>query len=858
MKCTFLFGFLLCAVMGYSQQNSTGKYDLANLSVQWEVVENGYKGKTEFVSAFTITSKSGTFPAAGWSLYFNFPRMIKAASVTGGMTIEHINGDFYRLSPAKNFKGLAANQPLRVSFVAGAWAISISDAPAGLYLVWDEAPEKGTLLANYTIKPSTELKQYLRYASDKTTFVTPQKIYEQNKIIADIPTASLTKIFPTPASYKETGGQLTLTSNFTIVADEKDGLQNEISYLKNELTKLVGNVTTGKGTPIFLRKNASASDGYQLTVNSEKIEISSGTNRGIFYGIQSLKTLLPPDAYKGTQTSINIPAVAVVDSARFGHRAFMMDVARNFQPKQQVLKVLDLMSLYKLNVLHFHFNDDEGWRIEIPGLPELTEVGGRRGHTTKDDAFLHPSFGSGPDLSHGSGYYSKADFIEILKYANERHIAVIPEIETPGHARAAIASMTARYNRLMKEGKKAEAEKYLLYHPLDSSKYRSVQRWYRNVMDVALPSTYTFLEKVVDELSAMYKDAGAPLATIHFGGDEVPKGVWAGSPEVHRLMKQSSSVKTIDDLWYYFFGNINTMLKKKGLYLYGWEEIAMRNTKRDGKTYAIPNPDFKNENVQVDVWNNVIGWGAEDLPYRLANAGYKVVLSPVSNMYFDLAYQKAFDEPGYYWGGYVDVDKPFYFIPFDYYKNSTEDVNGNSVTLDYFKNKERLSEAGRQNIPGIQGLLWSETVKSPHQMEYMLLPKLLALAERAWAQSPAWAEEKDSAKAAALYRGSWSKFVNVLGKRELPRLDHYAGGFQYRLPTVGASTVNGKVMVNVQFPGTVIRYTTDGSEPTVDSKLYTAPFPHKGIVRFKTFSSNGRDGRAVEFNMAATPNKGIY
>jgi hexosaminidase len=244
----------------------------------------------------------------------------------------------------------------------------------------------------------------------------------------------------------------------------------------------------------------------------------------------------------------------------------MVDIARNFQSKQQLLKTLDLMALYKLNVLHFHFSDDEGWRLEIPGLPELTTVGARRGHALNDENFLHPSFGSGPDIaSHGTGFYSKADFIEILKYAKERHIDVIPEIETPGHARAAVASMTARYNRLLKEGQKAEAEQYLLYHPADTSKYKSVQRWYRNVIDVSLPSTYTFLEKVVDEIVLMYKEANAPLETLHFGGDEVPGGVWAGSPAVHRLMKENSSVKTISDLWYYFFGNISEMLGKKGL-----------------------------------------------------------------------------------------------------------------------------------------------------------------------------------------------------------------------------------------------------------------------------------------------------
>jgi len=445
----------------------------------------------------------------------------------------------------------------------------------------------------------------------------------------------------------------------------------------------------------------------------------------------------------------------------------------------------------------------------------------------------------------GSGFYSKEDFIDILKYAKQHYIEVIPEIEAPGHARAAVAAMTARYNRFMKEGKQKEAEEFLLYHPKDTSVYKSVQRWYRNVMDPALPSTYAFLEKVTTELQAMYKEAGAALNTIHFGGDEVPTGVWKGSPAVQELMKQDNALQTVNDLWYYFYGNLNTMLKRKSLYLSAWEEMGLRKVLKNGKTATIPNPDFANDNVHLDVWNNVIGWGAEDLAYQLANAGYKVVLSPVSNLYFDLASQKAFAEPGYYWGGYVDVDKPFYFIPFNYYKNATEDINGNKITQDYFKNKERLTPQGRQNIVGIQGLLWGETSPGAAQMEYKLLPKLLALAERAWASSPAWADEPDSLKAMKLYQQDWSRFVNVMGKRELPRLAYYAGGFQYRIPTPGAVIKNGKLFANTQFPGTIIRYTTDGSEPTADSPVYKYPVAAKGTIRLKLFVENGRSGATV-------------
>ncbi|HRI22850.1 MAG TPA: family 20 glycosylhydrolase, partial [Panacibacter sp.] len=420
----------------------------------------------------------------------------------------------------------------------------------------------------------------------------------------------------------------------------------------------------------------------------------------------------------------------VEDAPRFGYRAIMLDVARNFQPKQEILKLLDAMALYKLNVFHLHFTDDEGWRIEIPSLPELTAVGAVRGHTLDNRQFLQPSHGSGPGVSNaqGSGYYSKADFIEILKYANERHITVIPEVETPGHARAAIKSMDARYENFIKAGNKAEAERFLLHDLNDQSQYASVQSWNDNVIDVALPSAYRFIETVVSDLQKMYREAGVPLTTIHMGGDEVPAGVWEKSPAFFSLQKTNTAIKNTDDLWYYFYGRVNKILKDHGLFLSGWEETAMRKTKLDGKKYYVPNPDFVNENFQADVWNNTIGGGSEDLAYKLANAGYKVVLSCVSNNYFDMAYYKNFEEPGYYWGGFTDIDKPFDFIPYDYFKNVKAGKDGNPVDQSVFIGKQRLTDFGKSNIVGIKGLLWEETVKSTSRMEYMIFPKILALA----------------------------------------------------------------------------------------------------------------------------------
>jgi len=287
------------------------------------------------------------------------------------------------------------------------------------------------------------------------------------------------------------------------------------------------------------------------------------------------------------------------------------------------------------------------------------------------------------------------------------------------------------------------------------------------------------------------------------------------------------------------------ILANRGLALSGWEEIAMRKSVLDGKNKYIPNPDFANKGIRAYVWNNGIGWGNEDLPYRLANAGYKVVLSSVSNLYFDLAYEKEAYEPGSIWAGYNDTEKPFYFIPFDYYKNTKEDTNGNAIKKNLFDGKERLTDVGKSNILGIQGQMFGENVRDTNILAYLLFPKLLALAERAWAQNPDWATEKDPEKSRISYNKDWSIFVNVLGKKELPRLDYYSGGFKYRIPPVGAIIDSGKVKANIQQPGFIIRYTTDGTEPNSNSEIYTKPILEKGKITLSAFSNNGRKRKST-------------
>lgn len=837
MKKILLIALIICfQILNIKAQQS---FKPADLFVEWQLLENDHQNKAQFLASFTIINKGKTtIDLKDFKLYFSYPRVINTVT-SKNANFENLSGEFCRIVFDTNAKPLKSGEKISIEYIANGKSKNYTDAPSGLYMVFNKEPQQGYPIINFK-------SNYLVAKELAQLKLAPEKVFEKNNSVTDVPVENLVPILPSPNEYQARKGIFSLTKNTSINFDPF--FKNEADLFNDELSQLLGaklSSSKAENSIIFKKIESLADEAYELKVTANQIEISASSKNGAFYGMQSLKMMMPPNSWAKKQSEITIPCAEVKDVPRFGYRSFMLDVARNFQTKTQILKMLDLLALYKINTLHFHLNDDEGWRLEIPSLPELTTVGSNRAHTLNDQKSLHPSYGSGalPNTFPGSGFYSKADFIEILKYATVRHIKVIPEIETPGHARAAIKAMDARYEKY-KNADLAAAKQYLLRDTLDQSVYKSVQGFNDNVMNIAMPSTYTFIEKVVDEVKEMYILANAPLKTIHIGGDEVPDGVWQKSPAIATLM-QKENIKNYNDLWYFHLSKVNQILKKNNLYLSGWEEVAMRKTSLDGTTKYLANPDFTTQNFHAYVWNNVWGWGQEDLAYRLANAGYKVVLSAVTNFYFDLAYEQDADEPGLYWGSFVDVDKPFYFIPLDYYKSAKEDVQGNPVDPKIFNNKERLTEYGASNIVGIQSQIWSEKIRGAEQLEYMLLPKLLGFAERAWAKNPTWATEKDSILASASYLKDWNWFSNLLGKREFTRLNHYAGGFNYRIPTVGVKLEDGKVHANTQFPGLVIKYTLDGSEPTLKSKTYTAPFTQSGLMRFKTFNTSGRGGRTI-------------
>ncbi|MBC7868255.1 MAG: carbohydate-binding domain-containing protein [Gloeobacteraceae cyanobacterium ES-bin-316] len=814
-------------------------FDVKQVSVSFSAINNNYQNSNQALASLVLSNNGKkNLPATGWKIYFNLKSMIAEQNKGVGVTIKKQRGNLFELSPTTSFKGIAGGENYSLQVLVDGPIINKNDQPEGFYLLWDNAPTKGYDIS-FTVNKAPLQTADGRFISDFA-----ETVYKRNAALDNVNEQVLIKVFPTPLNYSETNDFFEINNNTSIISDEI--FIKEAGLLASDLQKilnkkpLINAAVSGKF--IYLQKKEGlAEEAYELTINQDAVSIKASTGAGVFYGIQSFKTVLPLEVWRKKNTTIPVPGITVKDEPRFDYRGMSLDVARNFQTKNEVLRILDLLALYKINTFHFHLTDDEGWRLQIDGLPELTSLAANRGHSLDEKNNMPPAYGSGADTGklYGSGYYTKADFIEVLQYAHARHIKVITEIETPGHARAAIKAMDARYQKFMQSGKRAEALQYFLRDTLDASEYSTPQWYHDNVINVALPSVYNFIEKIATEIEILYKQAGVPLTTLHFGGDEVPTGTWEKSPLCKELIKNNPAIENTNGLWYYYLAKVNSILKAKGIALSGWEEIGLRKTELDGKKIMIPNPGFANDDMRLYVWNNIDG--NEDLAYRLANAGYKIILTCVTNFYLDMVHFKTYDEPGYYWGSITDISKAYEFIPFDYFKNVQQDHRGNPINRSAFLYKQRLTDYGKKNVIGLQAAIWSETIKGPQQLEYMLLPRLAALSERAWAKDPGWAVETDTAKMQRDYQAALSGFLQQVGKRQLPMLDYYNSGYNYRIPPAGAILKNESVWANTQFPGLSIRYTSDNTEPHIKSAPYTQPILSKGIIKLKVFNEKGRE-----------------
>jgi len=337
----------------------------------------------------------------------------------------------------------------------------------------------------------------------------------------------------------------------------------------------------------------------------------------------------------------------------------------------------------------------------------------------------------------------------------------------------------------------------------------------------------------------MYQDAGLVLTTLQTGGDEVPRGVWTASPLCQVFLEEHPEIGGVENLQAYFGERLLEILERKDLVMAGWEEVAM---KKDASGKWIPNPKLLGKDVLPYVWNSLDS--NLDLGNRLANAGFPVVLCNVNNFYFDLAYTHHPFEQGQYWGGFVKTRSAFDFIPYDVFKSTLYDKWGHPYDPESdFKGMEQLRPDAYKNIIGLQAELWSEKVKGGTMAEYYYLPKLIGFAERAWVGQASWGTIREKEERVAAMDLDWNRFANMVGQREMPRLDYLFGGYNYRLPPPGAIVKEGKLYANVDFPGLTIRYTTDGTEPGAGSTAYYQPVDVSGKLMIRSFDSRGRGSR---------------
>lgn len=439
-------------------------------------------------------------------------------------------------------------------------------------------------------------------------------------VLAVVATPALSLV-PLPESVVAKSGTFRLGASTAIVA--APGAAQAVAYQLREYLA----PTTGLPLPVLGRaggkhirlridrRTGKGPEGYRLVVSEDGVEIRAAAAAGLFYGVQTLRQLFPAETFRAgfpARTDWSIPAVEIADAPRFGWRGMHLDVGRHFMPKEFVLKFLDLLAMHKFNVFHWHLTEDQGWRIEIKKYPRLTEVGSIR----KETMLGHYGDQKWDGKPHG-GFYTQDDIREVVAYAQARHINVVPEIEMPGHAQAAIAA----YPELGNLDKKLEV----------GTTWGVVENVF-NVED----STISFLQDVLTEVMDLF-----PSKFIHIGGDECPKTQWKASPKVQEKMKKLG-LKDEHEMQSWFIRQMDTFLANKGRRLIGWDEIL-----EGGLAPGAA----------------VMSWRGEDGGIAAARSGHDVVMAPTDKTYFDYYQSRDTAKEPLAIGGFVPLQTVYDYEP---------------------------------------------------------------------------------------------------------------------------------------------------------------------------------------------------
>lgn len=501
-------------------------------------------------------------------------------------------------------------------------------------------------------------------------------------------------IIPEPVRITQSEGVFPLPQNVVIVSPQTSDMAFVNQYLKDKLTKATGKEvslqsrSTNASITLSLLSKADkqlGDEGYQLTCNENGIRVEANKPAGLFYGVQTFFQLLPPQIEgKGVakETVWQVPHVHITDYPRMKWRGLMLDVSRHFFTVDEVKRFIDNMVKYKYNMFHWHLTDDEGWRIEIKSLPRLTEVGAWRVEKTgRFGTFSKPS----PDepKTYG-GFYTREQIRDVVKYAAERFVQILPEIDVPGHSLASVAA----YPELSCT---PEANTYEVSSGdpfLDWSQGAPPIALIDNTLCPANEKVYTFLDKVMTEVAQLF-----PFEYIHTGGDEAPHNFWKKSPQVQALMKREK-LKTIPEVQSYFGKRLEKIIQSKGKKMMGWDEIL-----EGGITPSTA----------------LMSWRGVKHGIEASKSGHPVVMSPNTFVYLD------------YMQGDISTEAPVYA----------------SLRLHKTYQFDPVPEGAEpKNILGGQANLWTEQVFNNRQLEYMIWPRAFAVSESLWSPKEAKNWEK--------------------------------------------------------------------------------------------------------------------
>lgn len=848
-----------------------------NLAVVFDVVENhggdafpngttpscsslGAQYSSCSIANLHIKDATGSLNDGNWKLYFHSIRRVLRVD-SDEFTVSHVNGDLNYIEPSAGFTGFSGDVKTIALVMEYNYLIE-SDFMPRYWL----ARDNGSVTVISNTNNDTDESQYATaingenrrsFNGEPIALATATSRFDKN---ADVETVAATlsaadiqsRIIPRPSTVNLGTGTLDIGSGFSFAGTQLAA--PAIVALSARQTQFM---STGAGVALSATIDASLNaDSYTMDVTSTGISLTGADEQALYYAAQSLLSLVQPGV--GT-----IPVMSVSDAPRFGYRGMHVDVARNFHTVASLQRLIDQMAAYKLNKLHIHLSDDEGWRLEIPSLPELTTIGARRSFQVDAAGNVHeasglmPQLGSGPTTDNqGSGFYSRNEFIALLRYAADRYIQVIPEFDMPAHARAAVVAMRVRATNLGN----ADDINVRLDDPLDTSRYLTIQSYNDGILNPCLPGTYNFIETVITDVQSMYTAASVTLDTWHMGGDEannvftgggfqdvnagskVPwRGEitrsdwdypWEASPACASFIANTPGVASRDELQLYFVKQVAQRVADAGIStLYAYQDIYD----------LVDASELATQNAGVGYWESITTGDGYNNINGFSNRGFETLVAIPNFLYFDFPQEVDPEERGYYWATrYTDTRKVFGFAPENLPQNAETSVDREGASW------TATGNSANQGFVGMQGQLWSETVRTAEQFDYMVYPRLLALAERAWSKG-SW--ELDYVPGTT-FSGStnlvdknartadYAGFAAALGHKELKKLD--AAGVGYRVSVPGASISGGQLIMNSDLPGLPLEYSTNGSTFVP----YTGITSANGVVAIRARSADSsRTGR---------------